>query len=522
MLLNKENSHFKLSMLHINIICLIFTVIHFCIVFFHTPEYSICDDITLKITFISIKVLSFFLIFVFWKLISEVIIAILTKNKTKIEFILFALLYFVINVIILKLTYPYFHTMDRAFTDTYYGMLNWNIYTWPSYFQSLFFILNYNIFPSFMGISIVNDLIYSLIFAFIITKTKQIYNNKLYLLLFIPFFIPMILGLNQSPQRFVISGWLLLFIFFFIFINRGKEINNIYTTIFLSVISIIAIILRHEYIFLLFLFPIVLIATKIFTRKNIIIYSIILFISFIGLYTLEKTNNDNYYEVHNVTFIYDDYILNNSYNLDIENNKEILNKVYRESMKDGGLPSSSFSYDMQDSNDVKTVCSVLIKYAIIKSPHFIRKNIAKITPYNYLNLTVYSGLEDLIRTTANDNIEIPSPIKVQKAFPKKISYLLICFNTKCSELGFANFIYCPQLSFFLLLCIFTGTFIRKNIFYTCFLIGWLSILFIILTFMYWNFPLYFWAFFINTRVFFFIWLIDILSNFPIKNKLKQA
>ena len=511
----------KKSVIFTNLIIFIISFIHFFIVYNMLPAYDICNEVSQKLVFFSVKTISFIMIFAFWQIIAKGIFAIINMDKTKLNFLYWFLGFFLLNILILYYTFPFFVT-ERPFTDGYYALLKWEIYNWPSYFQTANFVINYNIIPSFIGVSIVNDFIYSLFFAYIMTHMQGKYSNKLYLILLLPFCFPFIIAMNQMPQRFIFSGWLLVFIFAFILFNQQKENAKVLISIFFAFICAIAVIFRHEYLPLMGFLPILVWLLKIFNKRNFVIYTIVLLLSFTGLYYIENLNNKNYYEVHNTSFVYDEYIVNNFYDSDIEKNKNILNKVYEDSLKNNGLPSSSYSYNIENKQEATMVYRLLMKFAIKKSPYFIKTNIKNISPYHCTDFQVKNFLNTLIESTQNDNIDIPEEIRTQKDLNTKITSFLLTFNFDFSENPIVNIIYHPLTGLFILIFFLVYSIVKRNSFYFFLSLSWFSIMFITLIFMHWNVTLYFWAFFFNTRVFFFILLIDIINSFLNKKKIEQT
>ena len=86
-----------------------------------------------------------------------------------------------------------------------------------------------------------------------------------------------------------------------------------------------------------------------------------------------------------------------------------------------------------------------------------------------------------------------------------------------------SYIYNPYINLFLLGFLFIYGLIKRTSFYTFFAISWLTIIFVILLTMPWENYLYLWAFFLNTWLFFFYAIAEILQFIYdfIKQKIRK-
>ena len=496
-----------------NFIFYVIAIIHFLLVFLYTPKFDMSFILSQKIWYFLVKIVSFILIVVFWQFIINSVLLIKKKSKTRIDIIKYTLIYFVVNSILLFLCFPYLNC-ENSIVYVHEAMGNYILSVHPSFLQALIYVLAYNIIPNIFGVSIVLIFCYSLIFSFFIVNFKE--KFKIYHLIYIPFFIPFVLVLNQQPARYIVLSWFLLFMFVYIYLNQYKEKNNLFQIILFAILTVICARLRSEYIFLIVLIPMIFLFFKIFNKKNILIFTIILF----GLYNLlqivDISSQHFNYELHNLSYIYDDYFENNIIDEDIETNTQLLHYVYKTSLENNGIPSNSDSFS-GSYKQRKIAVQILMKYAFKRAPYFIKKNYETMLGQqdNLDYFHIISQQQELINSKEQEtNHYISESLLKVKEFNKTSATFLLYFNKNidkdCNNI--IAYIYNINLFICLLIIIFLYGILSGKLFYILFSIFWALVIALILLFMKWPVTLYFYPVFQNLIVFLFTIMTEIINK----------
>lgn len=210
-------------MYKVNIKCTLIAIIHFLLVYTKTPyQTNFTNEQT--ITWVILKIISFLFIILFWHFIPYSIEQIKNKNKTFNEILIFSLVYFIINTIVLIIIWPG-HTHNE-FSWMYAAQTKQEILFFWHWLSSFEIAITYNILPYIWGVTLINSIIQSIIVGICVFSIKNNLSKNFYLLTFIPFCFPSILILNHTPIRLIFITWLTVLFYTFIFINRNKEINR--------------------------------------------------------------------------------------------------------------------------------------------------------------------------------------------------------------------------------------------------------------------------------------------------------
>ena len=490
----------------------ILSIVHFLIVFKYTfPADYIGFTFKQKFVYMIYKIVSFILIVGFWQFINFIFTSIKEKKSEKISFIKYFSIYFLLNMIVLFLTYPLM-IIENCLCVSFVDLHSNNMTMHPSLFQFLNIAFFYHVIPSMVGVSICNSFCFSLIFAYIITSVRKIVKSNWANLLFIPFCFPFVLALNQCPQRLIPCAWLFIFVLSFIFFNQKKVIKDNIKVILFALISSILIVSRSEYVILLVFLPLIIYLFKVVDVKRCILYTFILLLMFFSYNFIVKSQDSYHYELHNLSYIYDDYFLNDIPDKDIEKNSLILKKVYKNSFDISDLPSTSDSFDMSDNKEVSVVISTLTKFAFKNAYHFIKKNIALLNFSEDDIFRLYFEKEQVKRNWLESSEKLYINLDEDNPrFDKITSFILnLNVNNKASDL--IKFIYSPINCAYLLILVFVFALIQRRFFYVFNSVLFLIIFLLTLIFMKWIVSLYFFAFILNTWYLFFLYIVTLFIN----------
>ncbi len=457
------------------------------------------------------------LIILLWQIIPTVYYAFKNNDKKIKNYILFAGIYFIINLIIMLLTYPAMSMNDGLASD-YNFANNYSIY-WSScfavnYLENVF----HNIFPVYIGGSICIVILYSLGFSYIINKFREICPHSFWLL-FIPFCFPCVLLLNGSLDRNYVIGNLMVFLMAYIFLNINKKNNNLIVCILLSILTGFISILRSEYIILILFIPLLLYLCKVLSKNKILILFVIscAFFSFNNWIQHLPYGYSFDYELHNMSFVYKAYNENKYYDKDIEKNIDLLNKFYN---YDG---SAKYNFGKYEIKEAKKCTFVLMKFALLNSKYFIKHYI-----HVDLNYNIFYFPERIIR-----GLENPELMKLNDFFnPNNIKYKNTCYflygsTDNCGDKNielknkFLKTIYNFQVCFGLLLMMFMYALLKRKTFFIFYFIIWSLVLLIILSFSYVRAWFYYYAFILNVWTFFFILLSMCFNSLYAKSEVKN-
>jgi hypothetical protein len=356
-----------------------------------------------------------------------------------------------------------------------------------------------------MGINIITCFLYSIIFSYCINKLLEKYKSKIAYLILIPFFLPFILGLNQHVIRLITHSWIILFVFLFCYFNERKEENKLSIIIPFAIISSIAAGIRSENIILVIILPLLIYFSKIFSKKMLIIYTAILLTFTASFSYINKLLLGYEYQIHNLSYIYEDYILNNFTDKDIDNNKQILYKIYKNSIEATGLPTSPGEYDTSNIEETKKAIACLVKFPVKHIPFYIKNTINKYYPMEKFDfLLIQSEL------FVNSYETLPEYIQDKHFNTENIEYKISSMLLNLNMNGYSNkFIYYVYFSsiFLLPLLLIYGIFKRK-IFFINFFIFWFLSLFILSLYTHHTVTIYFFGIFQNVFTFTILILID--------------
>lgn len=370
-----------------------------------------------------------------------------------------------------------------------------------------------------MGISICILFLICLIFSYIMNVVKEDYP-KFSWLLFIPFCFPFLIVMNASADRSYMGSWLILFVIIFCFINIDRKIDDIKKVILFSIITALAVEIRLEHIILLAVIPFSVLFYKVFTIRKSVIF-IILTVLFYGVFDFigHYPSNENLgYELHNLTFIYEQYKDNKFYDKAIEENKGLIEKVF--GLKEGKKATDTdIIFDYSDENECLKCIYLLTKFAI-KPPisiYFLKKNFRPSLKYS-----TFSYCEDISDGRNDNNSEY---LIMQKeasninSLKQKITRILL-YGQNSSELNTVlNFIYNPVTCLAIMILLIPVSIIfLKNTFMLCYSLIFGVILYIILIFGYYCLPLYYNSFIQNTLTILFIILIMLLNKYKLNEK----
>lgn len=493
-------------------------LIHFIIVFFCTQSFDVCDSLERKLIFIFVKLISFILIVVLWQFVSFIIDSVknsrVESKKENLQFIKYFGLYFLINAFVIALTHPVpLYEMSFVFNisdlDSYFFTFH------PNWLQSLNVFVGYHVFPFVWGISLFNCFLYSLIFSYCIVSTKKQISNKMWCILIIPLSFPCVFVLNSLPSRMVSIAWLFVFVISYIIFNTNRQSNNISKTILFSLIAGIMVSYRSEYIILLVFLPIIVHFSKVFAIKKFLLFLVIFYSLFFFCNLIQHKFNNFNYELHNLSYIYDEYLLNDFRDKDVEDNTNILRKIYKKSFEVSNLPSTLDQFDTSSYDDTVKVINILTRFSLRHPIHFAKKNLYTLCPCeeDVFFLELY---ERDARSNPELKQRLPHYFLFDYEWKHKISHFLLSFSPKNKTGSILKIIYSPIFALvLLLLSSIIGCIIKCRIFLWNF-ITWTFILFLTLIFLRWNVPLYFYSFVFNA------WYIFTLSIILLSEKMNKS
>ena len=510
----------KSKILIAKILFLFVAIIHILIVWFYTPKFSLSDTFEQKMIFFSTKIISFILIIVFWQLFPVFYNAFKNKDEQKMSFLKYTLGYFLINSVILYLTYPLYHMQENVITG-FQGLFSHQVDWFPNFFAFMNIHIGYNIIPSVKYSTLVYIFIYSLIFAYCITQLKNKIQSKLYLLLFFPFCVPFVLFINLIQLRIIFAGYILLFSFVYIYFNQKKEEAKYSVALIFAVICSTTAGIRSEFMPLILFFPLLVFSLKVFTKKALIVYVIVFLTLFSGFYYIQKKNNGLHYEAFVAAYIYDDYITNKFYDKDVEKNTAQLRKIYKASFDNNVLPGYICQYDVDNKKEAKKAILSLAKFGIKKSPHFIVKNLKSVLGNDYDNFQIHRYFNDLYLDIAeNQNLFPLSKDKLERN--QDNTAFIICHNKYFQNSRIVGLIYNYYINILILGFLFLYGVFRRKLFFVEFSVAVLSIAFLTTVFMHYRLTLYLFAIFLVTRAFFIIAISTILAEFISNLKKKSS
>lgn len=497
------------------IIFFLIAIVHFVAVFMNTPSFNVCNFLEEKINFILIKSVSLILIISFWQFISWAFNAIRNRqieqgNCEKILFVKYFSIYFLLNLIVLVLTYPV-QLYEQSYVNNIFALNNYYFDYHPNWLQSFNVHLGYHFIPNVIGVSIFNSILYSLVFAYCVLSVKKIVNNKLYYLIFIPFCFPYVFVFNQLPIRMVSCAWLFIFVVSFILFNKNKESSNLIKTLAFSILAGLLTAIRSEYIVLLVFIPIFVYFNKIFKLRNFLLFVFVLFLLFFICNFKQKENDSYHYELHNLSYVYDVYLQSDIEDKEIEESSYILKEIYKKSFEKSDLASTEFEYEMSNKENVITVIQVLLKFPLKHPLYFIKKNQYSMTTndqdvFNIKLAERQSKSEPYLRSLLHETF------LADYEFQHKTVCLLTNLNIENKLSILMQYLYNPMLSLLLVVfSLFVGI-SKKQMFFVWNFVVWISILFLILIYMYWPVPHYYYAFVIDSWYAFMLSIISIFKK----------
>ena len=481
-----------------NIFFIIIAIIHFILVLQKTP-YQTYFTQEQAITWITVKLVSFLLIILFWQFIPYTIEQFKNRNKNFKEFLLFSLIYFIVNLTILILIWPG-HT-HAEFLNIYFQQKNSELIFFWHWLSSFEIAVTYNILPYIWGITLVNSILQSFIVGFCIYSIKYKTSKNFYWLAYIPFIIPAILIQNHSPIRLIFITWLTVFFFTFLYMNKDQKIENNLKVILFGILTATIISIRTEYYPLIFIYPLMIFSLKIFNKRAFIKFLIVLIIAFIGITGLQKANMNSTYELHNLCFVYEEIVNNNLQNKTFDRDKETLKEVFIE-LDEKGHDSE---LNLSNKEKSKQALIILTKMLLENSEYFLKRSINLFTN-SHIIIT-----SDLMYKPEMDKEFSDIETSEIKPINSELRDKVIQTFTYGTEKHNISYIYNPYINLFLLGFLFIYGLIKRTSFYTFFAISWLTIIFVILLTMPWGNYLYLWAFFLNTWLFFFYAIAEILQ-----------
>ena len=496
----------NLNLNNTKIIFFIIGIIHYIIGFLLTEKFNVDFSISQKIYYFLSKIIAFIIIILFWQTIP-----IIVKNYTNIKsYINWFLFYLIINIIILILTFP------GCYIENLYSYLQGLIYSGDlaeHYLYTLDIIVAQHIIPTFWGVILFNIIIYSIIFSYCINGIKQHISQRFFYLVLILFCFPAILFFNEISTRHVFAVYLNILIFSFILFNINKNYNNKIITIAFAIISSCLVSFRTEYIPMLLIIPLLVLFLNIFNKKKFILYIIIFLISLTGLYSINNQNNA-FYKLHNLSFLYAKYIKYE--NLDVKKEKEynLFKKVYVEIDKINSEENrlafqETIGTNNKELNDKvsKVILKKIIKYPYSFFTYGLRENINQKGESASIIMNMgYNKYKD------PDSYE---KCKYKNLFnnaqkEKIISYLVYGTNNYNSN-KFFKYFYNLKINLFVLsLLLFYGI-IKKRIFYFLFSLNWFLIFIILMIFEPFYFYFYNYALVFTSWLFFIILIIQFLE-----------
>ena len=248
------------------IAALLMTTVHFLITFlsdriiFNIQEHSI-------LIYAGFKIVFFFILFSIWFFVIDFAIKIKNNNQIYLRWITIAIIFFVIFSILMLLVWPGNWVWDEKGILENALMLKMN--GWQHFLTSLFYIFSLMIIPFPSGVVIIQYTIIALIISYILSTLTNRYGKKS-LFIGLIFLMPPVLLHILYPMRINLYTFLELLFFFLILVNIKNERFKGSTMLTLSVLSIILTVWRTEGIFLIIVFPLILLIKK-YSKKTVLI-----------------------------------------------------------------------------------------------------------------------------------------------------------------------------------------------------------------------------------------------------------
>lgn len=287
-------------------IFLIIALSHFILSFFLDKlifKYNIFNtqDIKELCIAVTMKLVSLLLYIFLWQFIGNIITKIHERNEKTLKMLKYFLIYFIINIVLLILTWPGIWRWDEF--NILYNVSQYKLEYWQNYMTSIFYMLSYMLIPIPSGVIIMQMIVASGIVAYIMYNFSKIFKqSKLIYLLYIPFLLLPVLDHNLYPLRLTLYSYIeVLLICQLIFIKRLKKCDK-KNLIALSVILVLLTSWRTEGKVFFVLLPIIyLLILKneipyIKQRGLYVFFTIILSIMLIipQDYTYKNTYSDRY------------------------------------------------------------------------------------------------------------------------------------------------------------------------------------------------------------------------------------
>ncbi len=262
--------------------------IHFIITFFTDHLFFKFGDNFHWITFSISKAVSFFIILFFWNAIFKIF-----KEKSEKYRGIFkcSLIYFLFLFAIFLLVYPGIWVFDDLGFLELAAIGDWMYYL--NYLTSIFYVSSLIIIPLPIGVPIMMIILSSITVGYIVYKLKTLFNlNKLYLLIYVPFLLPITVLYNMYPNRPLIYGLVYLLFFSFLIFKflESKKLNNKEVIISLIVLAILSY-WRTEGIYLLLFGPIFIFLIQKGKFRDCLKYFLIILCIFIALKIPETLAN---------------------------------------------------------------------------------------------------------------------------------------------------------------------------------------------------------------------------------------
>lgn len=485
---------------------LLISIFHCILSVIYTSAYSYAVDDEAKIIYFFSKIISFGAIILLWQAIGLFLKAIFEGNKKIIDFGKYTLIYFIVNLILFLTFYP-IPESHVDITGQYVKASHYFFDWWMYFVQNCICMIFYHLLPTFKGYIISSLMYYSLIFGYCIYSIKYNISEKYYKLMMIPFFLPMILLYNEIPRRNVLAGWLFIFVFIFLVVNRKKEHKNYYTAVFTGIVTALLTHFRYEFCILTIIVPIVVYIYKIFDKRRFFTFLTIFIITFTSIFLIQKDKIPNYqYERENLSFVVRTLTNGIDYKYS-EKDLEILNKVLIKENND-----NIYINEFAEKKDIEKAIIQIKKLMIKNFYYLVREN--------------YKGYLNSLNN--NDFMKIKSS-KVKEYFPRpmdnyfensfythnekeKLTSKLIYFtdNFECNNA--LKFLYSMKINFLIVMIMFIMGLIMKKTIYTVFAVIWSLIILLILSVSFVSVFIYYYPFIQNTIIMFIVMITEMVEK----------
>lgn len=274
---------------------------------------------------------------------------VMQKIREQNEYYIFAakvfISYFILMFTILLFIWPGLWRDDEFHIIS--GCKNFHMNSYQHYMTSCFYIMCLMVIPCAAGILIIQQIIYSLIVAYIaFNLNKYIFPQKISIICLLPFvFIP-VLDSNLYPMRCSMYAFIeVLFVSIIFFqLKKSKKCNLIFDFLYI-ICAIILSVWRSEAFYYIICAPLIydILLRKCNTAKEkIMIPIIIVLLSFLGIQIQnnisQKQIGDNTFIISTLGFIYEEQNNDNLYeNVDIE--KDIDQVINLDILKEHGRGS---------------------------------------------------------------------------------------------------------------------------------------------------------------------------------------